>query len=155
MRKLAILSDIEMVYVELAVVSCKSRKEISCILHRSIDTVHSQFKNIYRKLEVTEGIAELSRIYFSEKFDIEFLVETKNQEIINNATRIINKVALTLFIFTSLGTTTISSHESINFEYQNIIRIRRNRRRDDNEFAAMSDSHELNRIYTGCIDGKI
>lgn len=145
MQKLQMLTKIEKVYVELAVVSCKSRKEISAIINRSENTVDTQFKNIYRKLQITEGIPELSKIYYGEEFGIKTLIETKARDVVRRAFNIMNKAAVTL-LAVSLCFLSMS-------EYEDLFRIRRNRKRDDSEFALLSDSLKIVKIYSSAIHG--
>lgn len=135
------LTKIEKAYVELAVVSCKSRKEISAIINRSENTVDTQFKNIYRKLQ----IPELSKIYYGEEFGIKTLIETKARDVVRKAFNIMNKAAAIL-LAVSLWFLSMS-------EYEDLFRIRRNRKRDDSEFALLSDSLEIVKIYSSAIHG--
>lgn len=57
------LSDVEFQYVKLTVDDCLSRKEIAERTCRSADTIATQMKNIYRKLEINK-VTELSKLYF-------------------------------------------------------------------------------------------
>lgn len=57
------LSSTEKKYVKLTVDECLSRKEIAEKLCRSEDTVATQMKNIYRKLNITK-VTELSKLFF-------------------------------------------------------------------------------------------
>jgi len=62
-RLLDILSDTEYQYAKLTVDDCLTRKEVAEKMCRSEDTVATQMKNIYRKLNITK-VTELSKIFY-------------------------------------------------------------------------------------------
>lgn len=103
-----ILSDTEMKYVERIVIFCSSRKEIAECFHRSFDTVASQLKNIYKKLDIN-SLSELCQLYYAEEFNIKDLIEAKKKEL-----------AASIMICLMLIT--------LNFDNQEFLRLRRFRR---------------------------
>lgn len=134
------LSETHQIYVELAVVSCQSRKEISETVNRSEETVNTQFKNIYKILKIN-GIAELSKMYYSEVFGIKQQLALKAKEISNKTVSRLKPISICILAI-NISFSHASDHESL-------FRIRRNRRREESEFAALNDMTEIEKIsYT-------
>ncbi len=72
-KNFEVLSDIEKEYVRLTIEECLSRKEVAVRQHRSEDTVSTQMKNIYRKLEITK-VTELAKLFYKGALIISLII---------------------------------------------------------------------------------
>lgn len=86
-----VLDEKEFMHVELTCDKCMSAKEKAEFLNRSVDTVNTYMKRIFKKVDITK-VTELSKIFFtmsvlSAIFGLHGIIDNQSRTRVNSVQR--------------------------------------------------------------------